>query len=116
MIRKASDFDREVVPNMCGGEGDVVLDYAFHGHEITSKVTACCTVTLAPGASVGPHTHPTDDEIYYIISGQGEVIEDDGKKVAVGPGDAILTGNGGSHQIANIGRQPLVFLAVVIDY
>lgn len=51
MIRKASEFDREVVPNMCGGEGDVVLDYAFHGNEITSKVTACCTVTLAPGAS-----------------------------------------------------------------
>ena len=41
MIRKASEFDREVVPNMCGGEGDVVLDYAFHGNEITSKVTAC---------------------------------------------------------------------------
>ena len=46
-------------------------------------------MTLAPGASVGPHTHPTDDEIYYIISGQGEVIEDDGKKVAVGPGEDV---------------------------
>lgn len=115
MVRKAKDFEQEIVQNMCGGDGDVVLHHAFHGNEITSKICACCTVTLQPGCSVGPHEHHTDDEIYYIISGHG-IVEEGNGPVPVGPGDAILTGNGGTHQIANTAEEPLVFLAVVVQY
>lgn len=116
MIRKAKDFDREIVHNMCGGSGDVVLDYAFHGSDITSKVSACCTVTLQPGASVGLHEHTKDDEIYYFISGSGTAFEEDGTPVQITAGDAMLTGNGGAHSVVNTGTEPLVFLAVVIEY
>ena len=116
MIRKKSQFKHEVIHNMCGGAGDTLIDNAFSADEITSKVSACCTVTLEKGSSVGKHGHQTDDEIYYIISGKGSVDEGDGVRKPVEAGDAILTGNGGFHDIKNEGEAPLVFLAVIIDY
>lgn len=116
MIRKASDFSKEVVNGMCGGKGDVKLGYAFHDNEMKSKCCACCTVTLEKGCSVGAHQHTVDDEIYYILSGTGSVDEGDGKRVCVVAGDAILTGDNGFHDMVNEGDEPLVFLAVVISY
>jgi len=116
MIRKATEFDSEVVHNFCEGNGDVVLKYAFHDSDMKSNCCACCTVTLEKGCSVGMHQHTADDEIYYIISGSGVVDEGDGVKVPVSAGDAILTGDNGYHSIANENDEPLVFLAVVINY
>ena len=116
MIRKASEFKQQVVPNMCGGDGNVYLGNAFKNSEIKSNVCAFCTVTLEKGGSVGMHQHTEDDEIYYILSGKGLVDEGDGNKVPVTAGDAILTGDNSYHSIANAGDEPLVFLAVVIKY
>ena len=116
MIRKAAEFDKEVVPEMCGGSGDVVLHYALHDKDTRSKICACCTVTLAKGASVGKHQHTEDDEIYYILRGKGSVDEGDGRRVPVEPGDVILTGNGGFHDMKNEGDEPLVFPATVVAY
>ena len=116
MIKHVSEFDEELVPNLCGGEGEGLLRYAFHDKDAKSKLCACCTVTLQPGSSVGYHQHTEDDEIYYILSGVGSVNEGDGKRVKVFPGDAILTGNNGFHDMKNEGDEPLVFLATVISY
>ena len=116
MIKKASEFEQHVIPNMAGGDGNVYLGYAFNDSDIKSNVCAFCTVTLEKGGSVGMHQHTEDDEIYYILSGNGLVDEGDGNKVPVTVGDAILTGDNGYHSIANAGDEPLVFLAVVTKY
>lgn len=64
---------------------------------------------LPPGASTTPHYHPQAEEIYYILSGQGE-MRIDREHHAVGPGDAIAIEPGRIHQITNTGDQTLVFL------
>ena len=33
MIKRASEFDREVIPNFCGGAGDTVIETGIHGGE-----------------------------------------------------------------------------------
>ena len=116
MIKRASEFDREVIPNFCGGEGDTVIETGIHGGDAKSKVCACCTVRLEKGCEVGIHDHPDDDEIYYVISGKGLYNDGDGKWVEVFPGDVTLCGNGGSHAMKNVEDEPLVFLAVVVGY
>ena len=58
---------------MAGGDGNVYLGYAFNDSDIKSNVCAFCTVTLEKGGSVGMHQHTEDDEIYYILSGNGLV-------------------------------------------
>ncbi len=116
MLRKNSEFTKEIVANMAGGDGNVILRNAFSAEELTSKVCACCTVTLEKGCGVGLHQHTEDDEIYFIISGSGLYDDGDGNWTRVTPGDATKTGDGGWHAIKNDGEEPLVFLAVVISY
>lgn len=65
---------------------------------------------LHPGASIGEHRNDKD-EIYYVISGEGELLLD-GRRRTVGPGDAILTRNGSTHALTQRGKQDLVIIVV----
>ena len=66
---------------------------------------------LKPGSGIGYHEQK-EDEIYYVLSGTG-MMTLDGKEVAVGPGDAILTRTGSSHGLKQTGTQDLV---IMINY
>jgi mannose-6-phosphate isomerase-like protein (cupin superfamily) len=63
---------------------------------------------LHPGASIGPHRNDKD-EIYYVISGRGELTLQ-GAVREVGPGDAVLTRDGHAHALRQIGDEDLVIL------
>jgi mannose-6-phosphate isomerase-like protein (cupin superfamily) len=63
---------------------------------------------FTPGSAIGYHLK-THDEIYYVLSGRGEMIVD-GQAFAVGPGDAILTRTGSSHGLRQTGDDNLVIL------
>jgi len=66
---------------------------------------------LHPGSAIGYHLQ-TDDEIYYIISGTGE-MQMNGKSFPVKTGDAILTRPGSSHGLKQTGKNDLV---IIINY
>ena len=66
---------------------------------------------LKPGSSIGYHQQK-EDEIYYVLSGRGEMTID-GKPFAVGPGDAVLTRPGSSHGLKQTGPDDLV---IMINY
>ncbi|KRA84463.1 cupin domain-containing protein [Altererythrobacter sp. Root672] len=60
---------------------------------------------LHPGAAIG--AHPIDhDEVYYVLSGEGEVISD-GKTSKVGPGMAAYFYAGDNVGIRQLGSEPL---------
>ncbi len=65
---------------------------------------------LHPGATIGAHVNDKD-EIYYVLSGRGELTLQ-GRTRAVGPGDAILTRNGDSHALRQVGEEDLVIFIV----
>ena len=46
----------------------------------TDGMTKIMKDRLEPGASIGMHTHETDCEIIYILSGNGTVLYDDGEE------------------------------------
>jgi quercetin dioxygenase-like cupin family protein len=66
---------------------------------------------LKPGSAIGYHEQH-EDEIYYVLSGRGEMTID-AKKFEVGPGTAILTRPGSSHGLKQIGSDDLV---IMINY
>lgn len=66
---------------------------------------------LHPGSAIGYHLQ-TEDEIYYIISGTGE-MQMNGKTFAVKAGDAILTRPGSSHGLKQTGNEDL---SIIIAY
>lgn len=65
---------------------------------------------LAAGAGIGLHHHGRD-EVYYVLAGQG-IYTLDGVDHPVGPGAAMLTREGSSHAIRQVGAVPLRLLIV----
>ena len=66
---------------------------------------------LQPGSAIGYHSQK-EDEVYYIISGVGE-MQMNGKTFPVKAGDAILTRPGSSHGLKQTGKDDLV---IIITY
>jgi mannose-6-phosphate isomerase-like protein (cupin superfamily) len=115
MIRKATEMKMEVRDKMRGGPGSVTIRHYFEKGEFTSNTRLCARLTLPPGAGIGQHRHDGEDEVYIVIRGMG--ILDDGKtQTRIGPGDAVLTGNGGSHAVTNNGHEDLEMIAVIMCY
>lgn len=68
--------------------------------------------TLEPGATIGAHTHVTNLEVYYILSGRGTVLYD-GVPEPIRAGQAHYCPQGHSHSLLNDSGEPLCFLAVI---
>ena len=66
---------------------------------------------LHPGAGIGQHEQK-EDEVYYVLSGQGELTLD-GEKHVISPGTAILTRTGSTHSLKQVGAEDLV---IIITY
>jgi len=70
-------------------------------------------VEIAPGASVGRHTHP-GEEISYIIEGEGELLIQGQPALKIKAGDGFVVPNGAIHDAHNTGTQPLKLAAVYV--
>ena len=115
MITRNSDMQKEIRENMRGGKGSVALEHWFKPEQFGAKIRLCTRMTIAPGSSIGAHTHDGEDEIYLVLSGSG-LIQENGEWVPIRAGDAILTGKGGTHGVENNGTEPLIIAAVIILY
>lgn len=116
MIRPKAMQQTEVRTNMRGGPGSVALRHLFTPQEFGAPTRLCATLTVPPGSGIGLHEHAGEDELYYVLDGEGMLDEGDGVKVRVCAGDAILTGKGARHSIENNGTQDLNILAVILTY
>jgi mannose-6-phosphate isomerase-like protein (cupin superfamily) len=66
---------------------------------------------VGPGLSSVPHRLKTS-EVYYIMEGRG-LMDIDGEKAEVAPGDTVYIPPGASQHITNIGHEDIVFLCIV---
>jgi quercetin dioxygenase-like cupin family protein len=69
------------------------------------------SVTIAPGASAGRHTHP-GEEISYVIEGEGEILIDGQPPLQVKAGDGFVVPAGAIHDAHNTGTVPIKLAAV----
>lgn len=115
MIKKSNEMIKEVKEQMRGGKGTVELLHIFKQDELTGKARLCAKITINPGCSIGLHEHVNEEEIFYILKGNG-IVEDNGVKKEISAGDAILTGGGATHSAENTGNEPLEMMAVILLY
>jgi mannose-6-phosphate isomerase-like protein (cupin superfamily) len=99
-----------------GGEGEIRLARVADGRALAGALHFIDLAVLPPGTSIGRHRHPeTEEELYLVLAGEGEMWRD-GEVFRVGPGDLVRNRPGGSHGLANVGRDELrvfVFAAAV---
>ena len=115
MIKRNIDMQKEVRERMRDGTGVVEIVHIYRQEELRGKTRLFARLRMPPGSSIGYHTHEGEEEVYYILQGTATVT-DQGVTSSVGPGDAVLTGGGGGHSIANQGSEHLELLAVILVY
>ena len=106
-------MEKTVIPQMCGGTGEVIIEHVLSEKELNSKCGLYAQVTINPGSSLGYHEHHGESETYYILSGEGE-YDDNGKTRPVKAGDVTFTPSGCGHALKPVGDQPIVFMALII--
>ncbi|HJB29613.1 MAG TPA: cupin domain-containing protein [Candidatus Blautia faecavium] len=103
----------ERIERMCGGFGHVTIKHLLEKEQLNGKCGLYAEVTIEPGCSLGFHEHHKESETYYILSGEG-VYSDNGELRRVKAGDVTFTPDGCGHALANVGQEPLVFMALII--
>lgn len=102
---------------VAGGHGILHAEYAFTRDKALKEqaVKEVSWLRLEPGDSVGYHQHVTNEDVYVIVSGEGVFKDKDGKDKPVKAGDIMIVRKGESHGIANVGKEPLVFIDFIAE-
>ncbi len=107
MLFEYDKIPETIIPNFKGGEKEAIAKMYSDG------LNRIMLGRLKPGASIGLHTHETNSEIVYIISGRGIVIID-GETEELYPGICHYCPKGHTHtMINNREDEDLVIFAVV---
>ena len=66
-----------------------------------------------PGRQNDMHSHKTETEAMYVLSGHGIFIDNDKNRIPVGPDDVCLIECGQGHGFENDSEEELVMMALV---
>lgn len=113
MIIRQKELKKVQQEDFLGGKGIVNFEHFLNEDMAKGAGRLFAKTTLAPGASIGKHTHKGDFEVYYILKGKA-LLDDNGAEVEMGPGDVNFCADGQSHGIKNIGEDDLVYIAIVL--
>lgn len=69
---------------------------------------------VLPGQNISPHVHPSGQDTWIILSGNGEYILDaEGTTKPISSGQIVVAHTGQVHGVINKGSEPLQFVSVV---
>lgn len=74
--------------------------------------TMSTRIELDPGASIGYYQHTDNEEVYFILAGEG-LYNENGEELKIAAGDVLLCRKGRSHGIKNIGHSLLALGAAI---
>ena len=70
--------------------------------------------TVRPGQRIGAHVHPSGQDTWTVLEGEGEYqLDREGRTQRIQAGDVVVAPTGAVHGVLNTGAQPLVILSVV---
>ena len=108
MIIDFNAIPERTAPCPHGGEGEFTAKtYA----DPQRRIVPC---RIHPGASIGPHSHDTSEEILYVLYGNGIALCD-GMEEPLYTDVCHICPKGSSHSIKNTGMTDLVLLTVITE-
>lgn len=70
--------------------------------------------TVKPGQRISPHVHPSGQDTWAILAGEGDYqLDSAGQTVRIAAGDVVVAPAGAVHGVLNTGGSALVFVSVV---
>jgi mannose-6-phosphate isomerase-like protein (cupin superfamily) len=93
--------------------GEVIKDddtYLLKDNKTLNNLVLSSTELRAKKSTRG-HKHEGQEEVYYFVSGTGEMELDD-EKFTVQGGDVVLIKDGVFHRVHNTSNNPLYFVCV----
>ena len=114
MVINEKEMLTEIVEKAHDGSGITEIKHLIPPDKMPANASMFSIATLQAWSSIGVHTHLTESEVYYILSGKG-VIDDDGRRIPIKAGDCHMCCKGSEHGIVNDNDEPLVFLVVIIE-
>ena len=106
MLINFNQIPETVTPHMRGGEGQVV------SRTYLDKNIKIARGLLAPGCTIGLHTHETNSEVICILSGTGKVLYQ-GEYEPLSAGSVHYCPKGHEHSLINDGTEDLEILAMI---
>ena len=106
MLLNFEQIDEKVIPHMRGGEGEMIA------RMFVNADTKIMRGHLTPGSTIGLHTHETDSEMIYILSGSGKVLCG-GEYEPLSAGSVHYCPRGHAHSLINDGTEDLEILAMI---
>ena len=113
-IKRNGEYKVELRENMRGGDGTVKITNFAGKEELCEKARLFGKITLEPGCSIGYHTHDTNTEYYYILSGE-LTLEENGVVSVLKEGDVSVCRDGNGHSIKNHTDKEAKMLALIVE-
>jgi len=82
--------------------------------DIAGNIAAVYDTLLPPGESIPLHFHPDFEELYYILSGYGNITIGEEKK-EISRGDVVYIPQQAVHTLVNTAEVPLRFVTVSVN-
>lgn len=98
-------------PEFLAGDGTQLRELLHPDKQALELRYSFAHATVSVGQTSGLHSLTTS-EVYYILSGTGEMHIDDETQI-VEPGDAVYIPPHAKQFIRNCGQEPLVFICIV---
>lgn len=114
MIIKKENVELKEIIKPRGGEGIIKSLSYLQNEDLDNAMQGFNVMELQLNSSIGFHQHLGNEEIYFIISGEG-LVRDNENEEKVTTGDLIYTKNKSYHGLTNIGNTPLTFVAFIIN-
>lgn len=115
MIKKSQEQQVRTRENVRGGEGTLTFHDFLLAEESFGAGKLFSRTVLPAGSSIGEHRHEGEFEIYYVLSGEVEVL-DGGVWQTMHSGDTHVCANGESHAVKNSGNESAeVLMLILID-
>ncbi len=113
MIKMSNELHTDLEFELKGGRGTTRVLNILDKEELHGTGRLFAVSIIPPGGSIGKHTHSGDFETYYILEGKA-LVDDNGTKRELVPGDMTQCRDGDFHSIENVGDIDLRYIAVIL--
>ena len=96
-----------------GGHGELLWKCFVRLHMTHAPIAGFEYVRVPVGTAIGRHRHSRTEEIYFILTGRG-LMDQDGERSEVGPGDLIMTRRDVTHAMDVLGDQAVELLVIEV--